>query len=181
MWKDFKPAVLILGRFLVIYFALFFLYQTYLTHYAAAGLDPISRWIARQVNTVTQAFGYRAHTEHLPQWQTENFYVNGSVATRMVEGCNGISVMILFSAFILAFYKGPRTFLYILGGLLLLHLANVMRIAGINMVFANNPALGERLHDYIFPAILYGLVILLWLIWMQIITKNRKPWFSESS
>lgn len=181
MWKDLKPAVFILGRFLVIYFALFFLYQAYLNHYSAAGLDPASRWVASQVNSLTQNFGYQAHTEHIPKWQTEYFFVNDKAATRMVEGCNAISVMILYSAFIFAFYKGGRTFLYVLGGVLLIHIANLLRISGINIVFAHNSGLGEQLHDYIFPAILYGLVILLWVVWMRIITKNKKTWPSESS
>lgn len=181
MWKDLKPAVFILGRFLVIYFALFFLYQAYLDHYSAAGLDPASRWVASQVNFLTQRFGYQAHTVHIAKWKTEYFYVNGRAATRMIEGCNALSVMILFSAFVLAFYKGGRTFFYVLGGILLIHLANLLRISGINIVFSENTTLGDQLHDYIFPAILYGLVIVLWVIWMKIITKNKKSWPSGSS
>lgn len=174
MWKDLKPAVFILGRFLGIYLGLFFLYQAYLGHYSASGLDPVSRWVAAQVNALTNIFGYDAYTQHFPKWQTEYFYVNGTAATRMVEGCNAISVMILFTAFVLAFYKGWRTWLFVLGGLGLIHVANILRIAGINIVFTHDAALGDRLHNYIFPAILYALVVLLWIIWMRIITKNNK-------
>ena len=48
------------------------------------------------------------------------FYIKEKPATRMVEGCNAVSVMILFLAFIFAFYKGIKTIWFALVGLVIL-------------------------------------------------------------
>lgn len=95
------------------------------------------------------------------------FQTPGKFTTRMVEGCNVFSVAILFSAFVFAFYKGSKTFLFVLGGLVLLHILNVSRIVLLNIIFLKYPQYEKIGHDYIFPAIIYGGVIILWLIWIQ--------------
>ena len=48
--------------------------------------------------------GYETVTKDFPSHETVQFYINGKVATRMVEGCNAVSVMIMFLAFVFAFY-----------------------------------------------------------------------------
>jgi exosortase family protein XrtF len=84
-----------------------------------------------------------------------------------VEGCNAISVMILFVAFVFAFYKGSKTVLFVLGGLLVLYIMNLFRIVGLNIVMTDYKAYGKISHDFIFPAVIYGTVVVLWLIWIK--------------
>ena len=95
------------------------------------------------------------------------FYVKTGYATRMVEGSNAVSVMILFVAFVFAFYKGSKTFLFVLAGLVLLYIMNLLRIVGLNIVMTDYKQYGKISHDFIFPAIIYGTVVLLWLIWIK--------------
>ena len=47
-------------------------------------------------------------------------------ATRMVEGCNAVSVMIMFLAFVFAFYKGVKTFYFAFAGIVLLYILNLL-------------------------------------------------------
>jgi exosortase family protein XrtF len=96
------------------------------------------------------------------------FYVKKTYATRMVEGCNAVSVMILFLAFIFAFYKGKKTFVFALIGLVLLYIMNVLRIIGLNIVMIDYKEYDKISHDYIFPAVIYGAVVVLWLIWIKL-------------
>ena len=167
MLKDFKPVLSILVRFLVIYLVPVLLYQLYLNQYVGQGLDPISKWVAGQSAFIQNALGYVTKLVDQPEFDTTWFNINGKWPSRMVEGCNAISVMILFLAFIFAFYKGIKTFVFAGVGILLLHILNVLRIAGLNILIMEAPQYSKIGHDYFFPAIIYGLVVVLWIVWIK--------------
>lgn len=103
----------------------------------------------------------------VPERETSYFYVSGDYRSRMVEGCNAISVMILFLAFVFAFYKGTKTFVFAGISLVILHIMNVLRIAGLNILIVEMPQYSKIGHDYFFPAIIYGTVVVLWLVWIK--------------
>lgn len=165
--KDFLPVLKILLRFVVIYIILVLLYQFYLNHYENAVVDPFTRWVAVQVAFLQDSIGFPTVLVDSMKLHSVLFQTSGKFTTRMVEGCNVFSVAILFSAFIFAFYKGAKTFLFVLGGIILLHILNVSRIALLNIIFLKYPQYEKIGHDYLFPAIIYGGVIILWLIWIQ--------------
>ena len=164
--KDFKEILLILLRFLGIWLLFFIVYQVFLNQYKA-DIDPITRFISDQSAFLLNSTGFVTQTKDFPFHETIMFYINDKPATRMVEGCNAVSVMIMFLAFIFAFYKGVKTFLFVFGGLILLHILNVCRIALLNIIYLKYPQYEKMSHDYLFPAIIYGGVIILWLIWIQ--------------
>ena len=58
MFKDFKPVLKILLRFVLIYVLLVFLYQMYLNGYKDRGLDSISTWVANQVSYCQNSVGF---------------------------------------------------------------------------------------------------------------------------
>lgn len=168
MFRDFKPVLKILLRFVLLYVALVLAYQLYLNGYENAGLDPISTWVAKQSVFVQNTCGYPSQL--VPGALTEEtswFYVTEKYISRMVEGCNAISVMILFLAFIFAFYKGLKTFVFAGFGILFLHMINVLRIVGLNVLVVELPQYSKIGHDFLFPAIIYGSVVVLWLIWIK--------------
>jgi exosortase family protein XrtF len=167
MLKDFKPVLGILLRFIIIYLVLLFAYQFYLNSFKAGGLDPFSRMIAEQVRYIQNVLGYPTQLYNdIPKEQIW-FYVKNDYPTRMVEGCNAVSVMILFVSFVFAFYKGAKTFVFVLISLVLLYIMNLLRIVGLNIVMTDHKEYGTMSHDFIFPAVIYGSVVLLWLIWIK--------------
>lgn len=167
MFEDFKPVLKILLRFLVIYLIFLGLYQLYLNFYSGTGLDPISKWVANQTTWLQNLLGYPSQMVDVPERETSYFYVSGDYRSRMVEGCNAISVMILFLAFVFAFYKGTKTFVFAGISLVILHIMNVLRIAGLNILIVEIPQYSKIGHDYFFPAIIYGTVVVLWLVWIK--------------
>lgn len=167
MLKDFKPVLGILLRFIIIYVVLLLAYQFYLNSFKESGLDPYSRMIARHVMHVQNALGYpSALYDDVPGEQMW-FHVRTGFVTRMVEGCNAISVIILFVSFIFAFYKGTKTFVFVGISLLILYIMNVLRIVGLNIVAADYEKYSKMVHDYVFPAVIYGSVVVLWLVWIK--------------
>ena len=176
MFSDFKPVLKILLRFIIIYVVMVLGYQFYLNQFHHLGLDPISVWVAKQTVFVQNILGYPSQIVHgtLVQ-ETAWYYVAGKYVSRMVEGCNAISVMILFLAFVFAFFKGAKTFVYAGLGLVFLHLMNVLRIVGLNILLRELPQYSKIGHDYFFPAIIYGSVVLLWLVWIKFFALKDAP------
>lgn len=172
--KDLFPVLKILLRFVVIYIVLVLLYQLYLNQYVNDVVDPFTRLVARQVAWMQDLFGFPTVLVDSMKLHSVLFQINGKFTTRMVEGCNVISVGILFVAFIFAFYKGVKTIFFILGGVFLLHILNVLRIVLLNIIFLKYPQYEKVGHDYIFPAIIYGGVIILWLVWIQFFALKRE-------
>ncbi|HCR77612.1 MAG TPA: exosortase family protein XrtF [Chryseobacterium sp.] len=167
MLKDFKPVLGILLRFIIIYLVLLFAYQFFLNSFQNEGLDPFSRMIAEQVRDIQNFMGFSTQLYDDVKGEQVYFYVRNKYPTRMVEGCNAVSVMILFVAFVFAFYKEKKTFVFVILGLVLLYIINVLRIIGLNIVILNHEEYGKIAHDYIFPAVIYGTVVLLWLVWIK--------------
>lgn len=165
--KDFLPVLKILLRFVIIYIVLVLLYQFYLNSYSAEVVDPFTRNVAEQVASFQYFLGFPTTLVDSMKLHSVLFQTSGKFTTRMVEGCNVFSVAILFTAFIFAFYKGQKTFLYVAGGLIILHVLNVSRIALLNIIYLKYPQYEKVGHDYIFPAIIYGGVVVLWLVWIQ--------------
>ncbi|MBV8326823.1 exosortase family protein XrtF [Chryseobacterium sp.] len=175
MLKDFKPVLGILLRFIIIYLVLLFAYQFYLNHSKDTGLDSFSRLIARQVCLIQNGLHYPTELYDDAKNEQVWFYVKEQYTTRMVEGCNAISVAILFVSFVFAFYKGVQTFIFVGVGLVTLYIMNLLRIVGLNLVMAEHKEYGIMFHDFIFPAVIYGSVVLLWLIWIKFFAlKNEK-------
>jgi len=167
MLKDFKPVLGILLRFIIIYLVLLFAYQFYLNSFKDSGLDPYSRMIADHVRIVQETLGFKTLLyDDVPKQQIW-FYIRTTAVSRMVEGCNAISILILFLAFIFAFYKGTKTFVFAGISLLLLYVMNVLRIVGLNIINSDYSNYGKMAHDYFFPAVIYGSVVVLWLVWIK--------------
>lgn len=168
MFSDFKPVLKILLRFVILYVVMVLAYQFYLNGYKNAGLDPFSTWVMKQTTFIQESLGYPSKmVEGKPQDETTWFFVSGKYTSRMVEGCNAFSVMTLLMAFIFAFYKGAKTFLFVGLSLVFIHIINVLRIAGLNILILEYPGYSKIGHDYFFPAIIYGSVVVLWLIWIK--------------
>lgn len=167
---QYKPFLLFLGKFLLTYFVLALLYQTYLNRFdsAANQVDSFTQMVANQTQTLLTLFDNDALIESHPTEPSVKIIYNGKYVSRIIEGCNALSVMILFVAFIVAFTgKLKRTIVFILFGLLLIHLLNVVRIALLSVALYHYPQYEHLLHAVIFPLIIYGIVFLLWVIWVN--------------
>ena len=79
-----------------------------------------------------------------------------------------ISIIILFVSFIMAFSGKPKTtFMYMLFGSVLIYVVNLIRIVILSIGFYHYPWRKDILHTVIFPGIIYGMVFLLWIFWVN--------------
>jgi exosortase family protein XrtF len=100
---------------------------------------------------------------------------DGLVVINVYEGCNGINVIIVFVAFLVAFGGPPKSLvLFGIGGIVLIHLFNLARIAFLFFLALSNSRSFYYYHKYLFTATLYGVVFLLWAVWVLKFTKDQK-------
>ncbi len=170
LFQKYKSVIRFLVLFLGTYVALSLLYNVYL-HFGKSERyypDPITHLVAKQTSVLTSAFGYQAEITPHPKEASMKLIINGNYLARIVEGCNALSVMALFAAFIVAFHqKWIPTLLYIFVGAVLIYCANLFRIVLLAIALYEYPQYEEILHGVVFPAIIYGMVFLLWVLWVR--------------
>ncbi len=155
---------------MVSYLILTFIYQTYLNRFDGqnAEVDTFTQSVAIQSAAVLSWFDSQSYTmPHLKEPSVKLFY-KGKYISRIIEGCNALSVIILFISFVVAFTgKFKKTILFITFGTVLIHILNIGRIALLCVALYNLPQYEHLLHGVIFPLVIYGIVFLLWVIWVN--------------
>jgi len=129
---------------------------------------PITKNVANQASTLINFFGYNSSVVQHDKELSIKVLVNDKYIARVIEGCNSVSVIILFLAFIIAFQGSLKNTIWFgLLGSVLIYLVNLIRIVILSIGLYQYPKQESLLHDLIFPAIVYGMVFLLWIIWVN--------------
>lgn len=145
-----------------------FLYQRYLDGFEEDKIDSITRIVSKNTEQVLQMFNDESSIEESPTHPYMKLFYNQKYVARIVEGCNAISVIILFISFVVAFSgKLQATLLFIFGGSLLIYVLNILRIAALSALIFYFPKQEPFLHGVLFPLYIYGVVFMLWLIWVR--------------
>ncbi len=135
-------------------------------------VDDITVLVSQQVDLLLQWLGDGYSINRVNFEPHVRLYHLDDYLFRVVEGCNAVSVIIMFAAFVFAFSTTlKKTISFIALGILAIHFFNVVRIALLTFAKVNYPTYNEILHDLVFPLIIYGFVVLLWLVWMNKFTK----------
>ena len=136
---------------------------------------PITEDVANKSVWVVQQFGYDCVAYQNSNELSLTVYIDERPVARVIEGCNSVSIIILFVAFILAFSSSfLATLSYIILGSVLIYAVNIFRIAIIGIALYEFPEQQRFLHQLLFPAIIYGLVLILWVIWVQKFSKVKR-------
>ncbi len=157
------------------YFIFSILYSGYLSFSENPEYYPdfFTHLVALQSESVIESFGYSSKIMIHPDEQSLKLYVNKIFLARIVEGCNSISIIILFTSFILSFFaKFKISLLYILSGSVLIYIANILRIVILAIGIYEYPEYTAFLHTIVFPLIIYGTVFILWVFWVRLFSKN---------
>lgn len=176
---QFKPFLIFLAKFVLTYLVLTFVYESYLNQFNAINfeVDGFTKMVANQSQKVLSVFDDNSYTKpNLKEASVKLFYHDKWVA-RIIEGCNALSVIILFISFVIAFTgKFKQTLLFILVGSLIIHVFNVARISLLCMAIYHFPKYEHILHGVIFPLFIYGIVFILWVIWV-----NKYSFYAKKS
>ena len=145
-------------------------YKLYLDYSEGTNFYPdyITNLVARQSKSLIETVGLKAEIAPHPNEASMKLIINNKFVARIIEGCNSISIIILFVSFIIAFSgKFKTTLFYLLFGCVMIYAVNLIRIVILTIGLYNYPWRREILHSVIFPLIIYGLVFLLWMFWVN--------------
>ncbi|MCK0132028.1 exosortase family protein XrtF [Flavobacteriaceae bacterium F08102] len=169
--KKRKTIIKFLLKFFITYFLLLSIYSIYLqktqdrTVFSCA---PITKMVANHTAKLAQLFGYESRTVQHEGELSMKFYVDDLYAARIVEGCNAVSVIILFLTFIIAFSGSLKaTIVFGTAGVLIIYVVNLFRILLLSFLMHNFPEYTYFLHNLFFPAVIYGTTFILWIIWVN--------------
>lgn len=170
--KKRKTIIRFLIKFFVAYFLLVGIYSVYLKQTQQKGnvfsCAPITKIVAEHSKKFGEMLGYNVQIEQHETELSMKFIVDGVYLARIVEGCNAISVIILFLTFIIAFSGSIKaTIIFGLLGTVFIYIVNIARVFILSMLMYKYPEYKDFLHNLIFPAVIYGAVFLLWIIWVK--------------
>ena len=172
-WKEFKPALRFLLVFVASYFVGNVLYGLYVEAYNPLP-DPMTVWVTVQVAQVLSTpeipvSVLQSTTEPIVWLVRDTKTILG-----IFEGCNGLNVVIVFISFLVAFGGRVRVMvIYVVGGSLVLHAANLLRISLLYQTALYRPLVFYYFHKYFFTAVLYFVVFALWFQWTRIKSSSR--------
>ena len=166
----YKKVVNFILVFSVVYFLFSVLYNIYIANTNAIYYPDIVTynvsWFTKEILGI---WAYDIKIEPDVIYRSQKLYFNNQPLFNIVEGCNGLSVIILFSAFVVALKsKLFNTIGYILFGVISLYFINIARLVLLTLGYYYYPQQKHVMHDVFFPLIIYGLLLLLWIIWIKI-------------
>ena len=129
--------------------------------------DYVTHLVANQCSAFIGSFENAMVAPHTTE-PSMKLIVNGKFVARIIEGCNSISIIILFASFVIAFaQKFKKTILFLMAGAVLIYAVNILRIVFLAYTLYHYPEYEKILHSVIFPGIIYGMVFLLWMMWAR--------------
>jgi exosortase family protein XrtF len=170
--KKYRTVVRFVSLFLGTYLLLGIVYSNYLKASASGGFFPdyISNLVANQSRAVLESWGYTSSLKPNMLEQGMSLTIDNAYTVIIVEGCNSVSVIILFVAFIIAFAENfKKTFLFLLAGAVLIYSVNLLRIVILVVALYKFPQYENVLHSVVFPGIIYSVVFILWMVWVRLL------------
>lgn len=161
-------------KFLLVFFATYLIltvsYRLYLSQYENLEypIDSFTESVSYQVKNVANFLGWNTDIYKISGEKWTRLIFNEKYVAKIVEGCNAISVMILFVSFVIAFAKRfLSAFVFSVIGILLIHVLNIFRIAILGYFIYTKPEHTHIFHGVLFPLVIYGFVFLLWVVWVR--------------
>ena len=131
LFVKYKSVIRFILTFIIVYIFLSVCYKFYLDFSKNSVYYPdyITNLVSRQSEDILNVMGYDAHVEPHTEEPSMKLIINGKYLARIIEGCNSISIIILFVSFIMAFSGKPKTtFMYMLNAFV--SLASMVEVAG---------------------------------------------------
>lgn len=171
IFKENKAAILFVGKLLLIYLTLQGLYD-----YVISPYTNIDQWLINSIISTAESglvfMGYvLLESNGIYQY---HMGIEGTSGVVIGNPCDGLSLFILYAAFVLVF-KGKWwvKLLFIIPGVLMIHLLNVGRVISLALIVKYYPSTLDFHHSYTFTLIVYAFTFLLWMARIKVYQKKR--------
>jgi exosortase family protein XrtF len=165
--KELKPALRFLAIFLVLYLGLNVLYGIWISSYGSEP-DYITYRVTEQTSAIVNLLGEETTVIPNPARPAVVIQVGLRSALNVYEGCNGLNVMIVFIAFVIAFGGSRKNLAWFIPlGVILIYGANLGRVTALYYVAEYWKHYFYYIHKYAFTGIIYLFVFVLWWWWIE--------------
>ena len=167
--KQNKKAILFVVSMLGIYLALQFLYDYVISPNTEVDSKLIGLIIS-QSESILQVLGFELLAPN-PIY-TAHMGIKDTVGVVIGNPCDGLSLFILFTSFLVVF-SGKWWFkiIYILLGIGLIHILNVLRVVALALIVKYSPESLDFHHSYTFTLFIYSIIFLVWMLRIKIYSK----------
>jgi exosortase family protein XrtF len=174
--EKFKPTLSFLIRFGLIYGIGSLLYSLFIAQYDPHP-DPATILVSKQMASTMTTFGQDVTLYDVDDDPYVGVMYKGEYSVSVFEGCNGLAVMILFIAFVVAFRGNNVKALvwFIPLGLVLIHFFNILRLGMLIIINYYYTSMFHFYHKFLFTGIIYMFVLLLWVLWVRIQQSKSTP------
>ena len=161
--KQYQPILRFIGLFGLFYLVFFLLYQGIIQNYTSLNFS-LNTHLANSSAWFLNIFGFNAEPYITETEATVKLLGSFGNGVWIGDHCNGINLFALFSIFILAFPSKKHTTkaIYIFSGIIILHLANILRICILTWMEKEYPEYLTFNHNYTFLITMYGLIFFMW-------------------
>jgi exosortase family protein XrtF len=170
-WKEFRPTILFVVKFLGMYLVGNLLYGLFITSYSPTA-DPVTSWVTHQTAYILNLIDPPV-VAYAKASKATVIIENVKPIVGVYEGCNGVNVVIVFLSFVFAF--GPlhkKLLWFVPAGILVIHLANLFRIGLLFFISRDYPHQLYFFHKYFLTAFIYAVVFILWFVWLRFNKRN---------
>lgn len=154
-----------------LYLSWFALYELVIKPYTQVDEKLISVIISQSA-FLLRAFGYTTYRA-VEEDGIQLLGIDGAHPVWIGSPCNAITLFAFFSLFIIAFPSKIKSKLWFIPmGIIIIHLANLIRVMGLTLINFYNPAYLEFNHTYTFTIFVYGIIFCLWMWWVNFSLKK---------
>jgi exosortase family protein XrtF len=158
---------------IVLYVTWFVLYELVIKPYTTVDENLISLIIA-QASFVLRLCGYHTYQD-LEDKDMQLMGIDGAHPIWIGSPCNAMTLFAFFTLFVLAFPGRVKSKLWFIPlGIILIHIANLLRVMGLALINFYAPQYLEFNHTYTFTILVYALIFSLWMWWVNYTLKDRK-------
>jgi exosortase family protein XrtF len=160
LYRENRSAVFFVLKLIGLYIGLQLIYDFVITPYTT-----LDSWLILQIisqaESILTFFGYELLEHNL--YSTYHMGIKGTSGVVIGNPCDGLSLFILFAAFIVVF-KGKWwvKLLFVGVGILFIHILNVLRVVALALVVKYHPEQLDFHHSYTFTLLVYAFIFLLW-------------------
>jgi exosortase family protein XrtF len=158
-----------IARFLIKAFGLYVIWFVFYDFFVAQDGN-INVWLNHRVATdaslLLNLLGFESNTNPGEHQTVLNILNEGMVGVG--NPCNGLELFALFAGFIICFPGKVKTKLWFIPvGILFIHFINVLRTLALALIQFKAPQYLEFNHHYTFTIIVYTLIFMLWMRWVN--------------
>ena len=165
--KTYYPTLKFIFKFILIYIILVAVYNYYLSFFQHQ-TDYLTLWVGKIVSKIYSIIGINVQSIPIETEPGLKLIVHGQYVARIVEGCTAMSVIVMFVAFIVSFGQHiKKTLIFALAGSVVIFIFNLLRIVLLGYLLYAFPQYQDVAHRIVFPALIYGFVVFLWIIFIK--------------